>query len=57
MLLFIENSIRGGITQSTKRYAKANINTIPNIKGLNYNSNEPITWITYLDCVNLYGKS
>ncbi|KAF0706080.1 Uncharacterized protein FWK35_00030763, partial [Aphis craccivora] len=21
------------------------------------NSNEPITWITYLDCVNLYGKS
>ncbi|XP_050059716.1 uncharacterized protein LOC126551002 [Aphis gossypii] len=54
MLLFIENSIRGGITQSTKRYAKANI---PNIEGLNYNSNEPITWITYLDCVNLYGKS
>ncbi|KAE9521636.1 hypothetical protein AGLY_017932 [Aphis glycines] len=54
MLLFIENSIRGGITQSTKRYAKANI---PNIEGLNYNSNEPITWLTYLDCVNLYGKS
>ncbi|KAE9522580.1 hypothetical protein AGLY_017002 [Aphis glycines] len=54
MLLFIENSIRGGITQSTKRYAKANI---PNVEGLNYNSNEPITWITYLDCVNLYGKS
>ncbi|KAE9543709.1 hypothetical protein AGLY_002105 [Aphis glycines] len=48
MLLFIENSIRGGITQSTKRYAKANI---PNIEGLNYNSNEPITWITYLDYV------
>ncbi|XP_022183113.1 uncharacterized protein LOC111042722 [Myzus persicae] len=54
MLLFIENSIRGGITQSTKRFAKANI---PNIKGLNYNSIEPIKWITYLDCVNLYGKS
>jgi len=54
MLLFIENSIRGGITQSTKRFAKANI---PNIKGLNYNSNEPIKWIIYLDCVNLYGKS
>ncbi|KAL4083783.1 hypothetical protein QTP88_029099 [Uroleucon formosanum] len=34
--------------------AKANI---PNIKGLNYNSHEPITWITYLDCVILYGKS
>ncbi|XP_022161257.1 uncharacterized protein LOC111027265, partial [Myzus persicae] len=54
MLLFIQNSIRGGITQSTKRFAKANI---PNIEGLNYNSNEPITWLTYLDCVNLYGKS
>ncbi|XP_022180830.1 uncharacterized protein LOC111041004 [Myzus persicae] len=54
MLLFIENSIRGGINQSTKRFAKANI---PNIDGLNYNSKEPITWITYLDCVNVYGKS
>lgn len=54
MLLYFENSIRGGICQSTKRYAKANI---PNIEGLDYNSNEPITWITYLDCVNLYGKS
>jgi len=54
MLLFFENSIRGGICQSTKRYVKANI---PNIEGLDYNSNEPITWITYLDCVNLYGKS
>ncbi|XP_060847730.1 LOW QUALITY PROTEIN: uncharacterized protein LOC132931392 [Rhopalosiphum padi] len=54
MLLYFENSIRGGITQSTKRYAKANI---PNIKGLNYNPNKPITWLTYLDCVNLYGKS
>ncbi|KAL4083510.1 hypothetical protein QTP88_028826 [Uroleucon formosanum] len=54
MLLFIENSIRGEITQSIKRLAKANI---PNIEGLNYNSHEPITRITYLDCVNLYGKS
>ncbi|XP_060861776.1 uncharacterized protein LOC132938774 [Metopolophium dirhodum] len=54
MLLFFEKSIRGGICQSTKRYVKANI---PNIEGLDYNANEPITWITYLDCVNLYGKS
>ncbi|KAE9529149.1 hypothetical protein AGLY_011945, partial [Aphis glycines] len=35
-------------------YAKA---IIPNIRGLNYNQNKPITWITYLDCVHLYGKS
>ncbi|KAL4107217.1 hypothetical protein QTP88_017600 [Uroleucon formosanum] len=45
---------RCGICQLTKRYVKANI---PNIEGLDYNSNEPITWITYLDCVNLYGNS
>ncbi|KAF0751969.1 Uncharacterized protein FWK35_00016666 [Aphis craccivora] len=44
----------GGISQSVKRYAKANI---PDIKGLNYNPNKSISWITYLDCVNLYGKS
>ncbi len=54
MLLYFESSIRGGICQSVKRYAKANI---PNIKGLNYNPNKSISWITYLDCVNLYGKS
>ncbi|KAE9523791.1 hypothetical protein AGLY_015851 [Aphis glycines] len=54
MLLYFESSIRGGICQSVKRYAKANI---PNIEGLNYNPNKSISWITYLDCVNLYGKS
>lgn len=53
-LLYFENAIRGGVVQSTKRYAKANI---PKIKGLSYDSDKPITWITYLDCVNLYGKS
>ncbi|KAL4104589.1 hypothetical protein QTP88_019883 [Uroleucon formosanum] len=53
-LRFFKLSIKGGLCQSTKRYVKANI---PNIEGLDYNSNEPITWITYLDCVNLYGKS
>jgi len=52
--LFFEQSIRGGICQSSKRYSKANI---PDIKGLNYNSNEPNKWIMYFDCVNLYGKS
>jgi hypothetical protein len=54
MLLYFENSIQGGITQLTKRYAKPNI---PNIRGLNYNPNKSITWITCLDCLNLYGKS
>ncbi|XP_025203843.1 uncharacterized protein LOC112600753, partial [Melanaphis sacchari] len=53
-LLYFENAIRGGVVQSTKRYAKVNI---PKIKGLSYDSDKPIKWITYLDCVNLYGKS
>ncbi|KAE9536141.1 hypothetical protein AGLY_007364 [Aphis glycines] len=43
MLLYFESSIRGA--------------NIPNIEGLNYNPNKSISWITYLDCVNLYGKS
>ncbi|KAF0712284.1 Uncharacterized protein FWK35_00036167, partial [Aphis craccivora] len=30
---------------------------IPNIQNINYDSNKPVTWLAYLDCVNLYGKS
>ncbi|KAL4092443.1 hypothetical protein QTP88_026944 [Uroleucon formosanum] len=52
--LFLENGLRGGICHSVKRHVKANI---PNIENINYDSNKPITWLTYLDCVNLYGKS
>lgn len=52
--LFLENGIRGGICHSVKRYVKANI---PNIENINYEPNKPITWLAYLDCVNLYGKS
>ncbi|XP_050064503.1 LOW QUALITY PROTEIN: uncharacterized protein LOC126553366 [Aphis gossypii] len=36
------------------RHVKANI---PNIQNINYDSNKPVTWLAYLDCVNLYGKS
>ncbi|KAF0704960.1 Uncharacterized protein FWK35_00025615 [Aphis craccivora] len=54
MLLYFDSSIRGGICQSVKRYAKANT---PDIKGLNYNPDKSISWITYLDCVKLCGKS
>ncbi|KAF0711618.1 Uncharacterized protein FWK35_00023590, partial [Aphis craccivora] len=54
LLLYYESSIRGSICQSVKRYAKANI---PGIKGLNYYPNKSISWITYLNCVNLYRKS
>ena len=54
MLLMLENGIRGGICQSVTRYAKANL---PNINGINYNKSKPQTYLSYFDCVNLYGKS
>lgn len=48
MLLFCEAGVRGGITQSIKRYAKANNKSTPE-----YNQNIPDTWIAYLDATNL----
>ena len=48
--LFIEKGTRGGISYIAKRYAKAN-NKYMN----DYNSEEPSTFITYLDENNLYG--
>lgn len=54
MQLMLEQGIRGGICHSVKRYVKANI---PNIGNVDYDDSKPKTWLTYLDCVNLYGKS
>ena len=48
--LFIEKGSRGGIYYIAKRYAKAN-----NKYMSDYNSEEPSTFITYLDKNNLYG--
>ena len=48
--LFIEKGSRGAISYIAKRYAKAN-NKYMN----DYNSEEPSTFITYLDKNNLYG--
>ena len=48
--LFIEKGTRGGISYIAKRYAKAN-NKYMN----DYNSEEPSTFITYLDKNNLHG--
>ncbi|KAE9521340.1 hypothetical protein AGLY_018262 [Aphis glycines] len=50
MLLMIENGIRGGLVQASKRYAKAN-----NEETLNYDAAEEKSWIVYQDCNNLYG--
>ncbi len=50
MYLFVENNIRGGLSQISKRYAKANH------KGLsNYNPKAIDEYILYLDANNLYG--
>ena len=37
--------IRGGLTQASLRYAKANNHTVHD-----YDSSKTNTWITYLDC-------
>ena len=46
----VEEGIRGGICHSIHRYAKAN-----NKYMKNYNSNEELSYIQYLDANNLYG--
>ena len=48
--LFIESGIRGGMSQISKRYAKAN-----NDKIKEYENTKELSHITYLDANNLYG--
>ena len=51
MLLMLERRIRGGITQSVHRWAKANNPYM----GSEYKSCEPTRYLQYLDANNLYG--
>ena len=51
MLLMVERGIRGGITQSVHRWAKANNPYM----GSEYNPSEPTRYLQYLDANNLYG--
>jgi hypothetical protein len=50
IFLFLENSIRGGVSTVSHRYATANDPRLPT-----FDSTRPRSYITYLDVNNLYG--
>ena len=51
MLLMVERGIRGGITQSVHRWAKASNPCM----GSEYNPSKSTRYLQYLDANNLYG--
>ena len=53
MLLMVEKSIRGGITQAVKRYAKGNNKYVKDL----CNPDELSIYLQYVDVNNLYGQA
>jgi hypothetical protein len=49
-VLFIEKGIRGGISQISNRYKKANNEFVSE-----YDRHKPKSWLSYIDANNLYG--